>query len=406
MMSPEEQLKIIRSGAEEIIPEAELLKKLEKSVRTGQPLRVKQGFDPTAPDIHLGHAVGLRKLRQFQELGHTVVLIVGDYTAMVGDPTDRSSTRPRLTHAQVEDNARTYLEQFFRILDRDRTEVRRNGDWFAAMPFDRVMDLAARFTVARMLERDDFARRFKEQRPISLHEMFYPIMQGYDSVEIRSDVELGATEQKFNLLVGRQLQQDFGQEPQVILTLPILVGLDGVNRMSKSLGNYVGITDPPTMMFGKLMSLPDDRMLDYFTLATDATLPELALLRTRLAAGNENPRNLKVELAQRITGLYHSAEIAETARREFDRVFSQGGVPDDIPEIGYEFPADGAWIIQLITDAGMAPSRNEARRLVKGAAVTVDGITIKDEESRVVKPGSDGILLKVGKRRFARIRPR
>lgn len=403
MMSPEEQLKIIRSGAEEIIPEAELLKKLEKSARTGQPLRVKQGFDPTAPDIHLGHAVGLRKLRQFQDLGHTVVLIVGDYTAMVGDPTDRSSTRPRLTHEQVEDNARTYLEQFFRILDRERTEVRRNGDWFAAMPFDKVMDLAARFTVARMLERDDFSRRFKEQRPISLHEMFYPIMQGYDSVEIRSDVELGATEQKFNLLVGRQLQQDFGQEPQVILTLPILVGLDGVNRMSKSLGNYVGITDPPSMMFGKLMSLPDDRMLDYFTLASDATIGELEAIRGRLAAKGENPRNLKIELAERITGLYHDAAAARAAHEEFDRVFRQGGAPDEVPELNYPFSPDGAWIIELITDAQMAPSRSEARRLVRGGAVTLDGETIKDEERRVPPPGAAGYLLKVGKRRFARI---
>lgn len=403
MMSPEEQLKIIRSGAEEIIPEAELLKKLEKSVRTGQPLRVKQGFDPTAPDIHLGHAVGLRKLRQFQDLGHTVVLIVGDYTAMVGDPTDRSSTRPRLTHEQVEANARTYLEQFFRILDRERTEVRRNGDWFAAMPFDKVMDLAARFTVARMLERDDFSRRFKEQRPISLHEMFYPIMQGYDSVEIRSDVELGATEQKFNLLVGRQLQQDFGQEPQVILTLPILVGLDGVNRMSKSLGNYVGITDPPSMMFGKLMSLPDDRMLDYFTLASDATIGELEAIRGRLAAKGENPRNLKIELAERITGLYHDAAAARAAHEEFDRVFRQGGAPDEVPELNYAFPSDGAWIIELITDAQMAPSRNEARRLIRGGAVSLDGETIKDEECRVSPPGIAGYLLKVGKRRFARI---
>lgn len=403
MMSPEEQLKIIRSGAEEIIPEAELLKKLEKSARTGQPLRVKQGFDPTAPDIHLGHAVGLRKLRQFQDLGHTVVLIVGDYTAMVGDPTDRSSTRPRLTHEQVEDNARTYLEQFFRILDRERTEVRRNGDWFAAMPFDKVMDLAARFTVARMLERDDFSRRFKEQRPISLHEMFYPIMQGYDSVEIRSDVELGATEQKFNLLVGRQLQQDFGQEPQVILTLPILVGLDGVNRMSKSLGNYVGITDPPSMMFGKLMSLPDDRMLDYFTLASDATIGELEAIRGRLAAKGENPRNLKIELAERITGLYHDAAAARAAHEEFDRVFRQGGAPDEVPELNYPFSPDGAWIIELITDAQMAPSRSEARRLVRGGAVTLDGETIKDEEHRVPPPGTTGYLLKVGKRRFARI---
>lgn len=406
MKTPEQQLEIIRSGAEEVIPEAELLQKLRKSVLTGRPLRIKQGFDPTAPDIHLGHAVGLRKLRQFQDLGHTVVLIVGDYTALVGDPTDRSSTRPRLTHEQVAENARTYLEQFFRILDRERTEVRHNGEWFGAMPFDRVMDLAARVTVARMLERDDFSRRFREQRPISLHELFYPIMQGYDSVVIEADLELGATEQKFNLLMGRQLQQDFGQEPQAILTLPVLVGIDGSQRMSKSLGNYVGITDPPATMFGKIMSIPDEQILPYFQLATDALPDEIGEVRVRLTAKGSAPRHVKADLADRITRLYHGESAARAARDEFDRIFTQGGLPDDIPEISLDFPNNGLWIIQLLSDAGLAPTRSEARRLVRQGAVTVDETIVNDENARVDVPGEVGVLLRVGKRRFARIRAR
>lgn len=404
MKTPEEQLEIIRSGAEEVIPEAELLTKLRKSVQTGRPLRIKQGFDPTAPDIHLGHAVGLRKLRQFQDLGHTVVLIVGDYTAMVGDPTDRASTRPRLTHEQVEENARTYLEQFFRILDRERTEVRRNGDWFRTMPFDQVMDLAARLTVARMLERDDFSRRFREQRPISLHELFYPIMQGYDSVVVEADLELGATEQKFNLLMGRQLQQDFGQAPQVILTLPVLVGVDGVQRMSKSLGNYIGITDPPGTMFGKVMSIPDEAILPYFTLATDALPGELDSIRVRLAEKGTAPRHVKADLAERITRLYHDGAVAGAAREEFDRVFSRGGLPDEIPEFVAPFPPEGLWIIQILCDSGLAPTRSEARRLVRSDAVTVDGSVINDETTLLSAPPETGFLLRVGKRRFARIR--
>lgn len=403
MKTPEEQLEIIRSGAEEVIPEAEFLKKLRRSVQSGKPLRIKQGFDPTAPDIHLGHAVGLRKLRQFQDLGHTVVLIVGDYTAMVGDPTDRSATRPRLTHEQVEENARTYLEQFFRILDRDRTEVRRNGDWFASMPFEKVMDLAARVTLARMLERDDFSRRFREQRPISLHELFYPIMQGYDSVVIEADLELGATEQKFNLLMGRQLQQEFGQEPQTVLTLPILVGVDGTQRMSKSLGNYIGISEPPGTVFGKVMSIPDEQIEPYFLLTTDARPDELAGIRARLAEKGAAPRHVKADLAERIVRLYHGESAARAAREEFDRVFSQGGLPDEIAEFRLEFPVAGLWIVELLSATGFAPTRNEARRLVRQGAVSLDGVSISDEDARLDTPPEGGYLLRVGKRRFGRI---
>lgn len=401
--SPREQLDIIRSGTEEILPEAELLKKLERSAATGQPLRVKQGFDPTAPDIHLGHAVGLRKLRQFQELGHTIVLIVGDYTALVGDPSGRSATRPRLTHEQVDANARTYLEQFFRILDPERTEVVRNGDWFSKMNFEEVMELGSRFTVARLLERDDFQKRYREGRPISLHELFYPLMQGYDSVVIRADVEIGATEQKFNLLVGRHLQTEAGQEPQVVLTLPILVGTDGTNRMSKSLGNYIGVSEPPTQMFGKIMSVPDARLLHYYELTTPLEPAELAALRSRLAEGGVNPRQLKAELGELLVGMYHGPAAGAAARAEFDRVFRDGGLPDDVPEIRLALPAGPVWIIELIAEAGLAPTRSEARRLVKQKAVTVDDVPVDDEQARIDLEADRGRLIRVGRRRFARV---
>src|SRR5512140_2741702 len=403
MLDAREQLEIIRSGSEEIVPEEELLKKLERSVREDRPLRIKQGFDPTAPDIHLGHAVGLRKLRQFQDLGHLIVLIVGDYTGMVGDPSARSATRPRLTHDQVMANAQTYLDQFFRILDRDRTEVHRNGEWFSRLSFEQVMDLASRFTIARMLERDDFEKRFREQKPISLHEMFYPIMQGYDSVEIHADIEIGATEQKFNLLVGRHLQQEFGQEPQVILTLPILVGIDGTNRMSKSLGNYVGISEEPSMMFGKLMSIPDKLILHYYTLASNLSPVELRQVDERLKEHAGNPRTIKAELAGNIVTIYHGPDAARAAREEFDRVFRDGGVPDDVAELRLTAAADGIWIVQLLADAGLVPSRSEARRMFRQGAVSVDGVNVDSEDARVLPGAAESRLVRVGKRRFLRV---
>ncbi|HDN59533.1 MAG TPA: tyrosine--tRNA ligase, partial [Candidatus Marinimicrobia bacterium] len=296
----EKQLEVIKSGVEELISEEELIKKLERCEKTGKPLRVKQGFDPTAPDIHLGHTVGLRKLKQFQDLGHTVVLIIGDYTGMVGDPSGKSETRPRLTYEQVMENAKTYEKQFFKILDRDRTEVRYNGEWFSKMSFSDVMDLAAKFTVARLLERDDFSNRYKEGKPISLHEFFYPLMQGFDSVAIQADVEIGATEQKFNLVAARQIQREYGQEPQVILTLPVLEGIDGTQRMSKTLGNYVGIDEPPDEMFGKVMSIPDELILKYFTLVTDYSVEQLKDLKKRLDDPAVNPMEIKKELARAI----------------------------------------------------------------------------------------------------------
>ncbi|MDZ4806020.1 MAG: tyrosine--tRNA ligase [Candidatus Eisenbacteria bacterium] len=403
MTSARDQLEILRSGTEEILPEKELLQKLERSVRTGKPLRIKQGFDPTAPDIHLGHAVGLRKLKQFQDLGHTIVLIVGNYTALVGDPSGRSATRPRLSHADIEAYAATYLEQFFRVLDPVGVEVVRNGDWFAPMNFEQVMELAAGFTIARLLERDDFEKRFREQRPISLHELFYPIMQGHDSVVVRSDVEIGATEQKFNLLVGRQLQVDSGQEPQVIMTLPILVGLDGVNRMSKSLGNYVGISEPPAQMFGKLMSIPDELLMQYYELTTPLSPAEIAGIRQRLESRQAHPRALKADLGEIVVGLYYGPDKARAAREEFDRVFRDGGLPDDVPEVRLPAPDGKLWIVQLLAEAGLVSTRTEARRLIRQNAVTVDDQPVTSEEAQISLESGSGRLVRVGKRRFARV---
>lgn len=401
--SVEEQLERIRLGTEEIIPEEQLRRKLVEATSKGRPLRVKMGFDPSAPDIHLGHAVGLRKLRTFQELGHLVVLIVGDYTGMVGDPTGRSETRPRLTHDQVRANAETYLDQFFRVLDRDRAEVHHNGDWFAKMSFQEVMGLAARFTVARMLERDDFEKRYRSGEPISIHEFFYPIMQGYDSVAVRSDVELGGKEQKFNLLMGRTLQEMHGQEPQVIITTPILEGLDGVQRMSKSLGNYIGISEPPREMFGKVMSIPDTMIARYFELATDVSPGELRELRDRLSDAAANPRDLKADLAGRIVRLYHGAGDAKAAAEEFDRMFRRGEAPAEMPEWSIAAAPPGLWIVRALAEAGLVSSNSEARRQIKQRSVRVDGDRVENEDA-VLPVREAPYQVQVGKRHWARIR--
>ncbi len=400
------QLEVIGSGAEEVLPQEELVRKLERSVRTGAPLRVKQGFDPTAPDIHLGHTVGLRKLRQFQDLGHVVVLVVGDYTGMVGDPSQRSETRPRLTREQVLRNAETYKRQFFKVLDPARTEVRENGEWFAPMRFEEIMSLAARLTVARLLERDDFEARMSKGLPISLHELFYPLMQGYDSVAIRSDIEIGGTEQKFNLLVGRQMQQEFGQEPQIILTLPILEGIDGVARMSKSLGNYVGVDEPPGEIYGKLMSIPDGLILRYFRLVTDLPAEAIAKVEQDMGAGAVNPRDAKARLAREIVRMYHGPEAAEQAEAGFDRVFRAGGLPETIADVFVSPRGRGVWIIAAMREAGLAATASQARRLVRQGGVEVDGRRIEDEEEEVPAPDDGSFVLRVGKRGFARIHVR
>jgi tyrosyl-tRNA synthetase len=389
-VNPEAQHDILARGTEEILPEGGLLERLRLAAREKRPLRVKQGFDPTAPDIHLGHTVGLRKLRQFQDLGHQVVLIVGDYTGRVGDPSGLSKTRPQLGEAEIESNAATYLEQFYRVLDpepaapRLPVEVHRNGEWFAKMSFEQVIRLTSHYTVARMLERDDFAKRFAAHQPISVHEFLYPLMQGYDSVAIRSDVELGGTEQKFNLIVGRALQDVHGQPPQVVVTLPLLTGLDGVQRMSKSLGNYIGVTDSPAEMFGKVMSLPDASLALFWKLVTDADAAELARIDAALADPKRNPMEVKKQLGERIARMYHGEAAAARARADFETQFSKRGVPELIEEYGWAAVdgarghASAATIVEHLVGSELAESKSAARRLISQGAVSLDGTRVSD----------------------------
>lgn len=398
----QEQYEIISRGAVEILPDEEFRARLKKSIEESKPLRVKQGFDPTAPDIHIGHTVGIRKLKQFQELGHQIVLIVGDYTGLVGDPSGRSATRPQLSYEKIMANAETYQKQFFKILDESKTEIHFNGEWFSKMNFREIMQLAAKFTVARMLERDDFDLRFKAGNPISVHELFYPLMQAYDSVVIKADVEIGATEQKFNLLTGREIQGDYGVQPQMILTLPVLVGTDGVNRMSKSLGNYIGIDEAAGEMFGKVMSIPDNLIYSYFELATDVTREELVRIKAQLEDKALNPKTLKEELGETLVRMYHSPEAAREARGEFKRIFSLHEEPDEIREYDCHKYGGKAWIVRLMTEGGLAPSNGEARRLIKGGGVSINGEKIADENLELTL--QDNILLKVGKRKFLRLR--
>src|SRR5262245_20462756 len=384
-MNPEQQFQTLSRGVEEVLPEGALLERLREAARASRPLRVKQGFDPTAPDIHLGHTVGLRKLRQFQDLGHQVVLIVGDCTGLVGDPSGRSKTRPQLSLEEIEANATTYLDQFYKVLERDpapprlAVEVHRNGEWFGKMGFMEVLQLAGKFTVSQLLERDDFAKRFEAEQPIGLHELLYPIMQAYDSVAIRADVELGATEQKFNLLAGRELQRVHGQAPQIVMTLPVLPGLDGVQRMSKSLGNYVGVTDAPADMFGKIMSVPDAGMFLYWRLVSGADTDELAQVERELADPAVNPMMIKKRLGERIVSLYHGVEAAVRARKDFEAQFSRKEVPDDLEEFGPEAISAGsrASIVDLAVASGIASSRSAARRLVEQGAVDLDGVKVE-----------------------------
>ena len=401
----ERQLAVIRSGIEELIPEAELVKKLERSLSTGVPLRVKQGFDPTAPDIHLGHTIGLRKLRQFQELGHQVVLIVGSYTALVGDPSGRNKTRPRLSEETVRANAQTYLDQFFKVVDRERTEVRWNGDWFSAMKFTEILHLTSQFTVARILERDDFDQRWKAQEPIGVHELFYPLMQAYDSVVIRADVEIGATEQKFNLLTGRDIQIAFDQEPQVILTLPVLEGLDGVRRMSKSLGNYIGVADPPGEMFGKVMSIPDSLIERYFRLASDATPEECAEVSRALAKSDTNPMTWKKELGHRFVRMYHGPDLADRARDEFEKQFSRREVPSEMPTVSLNAGSYRARDLVMKAFPGQYTG-TAAGALFKQGAVYMNGNRVTDVGAEVLLGKGDSasaeVVIKVG-RKFARV---
>ena len=401
MLGVKEQLEVIRRGTVEIIPEEELIRKLEVSIKGNKPLRIKMGFDPTAPDIHLGHTVGIRKLKQFQELGHLVILIIGDYTGMVGDPSGRSETRPQLSYEEVKKNAETYQKQFFKILDEKKTEVHFNGEWFSKMSFQEIMHLASKFTLARILERDDFAERYKEQSPISLHELFYPIMQGYDSVAIKADLEIGATEQKFNLLTARQIQQEYGVSPQVILTMPVLPGTDGVQRMSKSIGNYIGIDESPEEIFGKIMSIPDELIYLYFELLTDIPPVELRKIKKELQGKEVNPMEWKKKLGSEIVKLYHSQKDAERAQAEFEKIFSKKELPEKIQVFHLKTDKPTIWIVKLLTETSLCSTSSVARRLIKQGGVYIDSQRVDNENLQVDIRGEK--LLKVGKRKFLRV---
>ena len=397
-----EQLAYLKKGSAEIIREAELQTKLEKSAKTGKPLRVKLGVDPTAPDIHLGHTVVIRKLKHFQEMGHTAVFLIGDFTAMVGDPTGQSETRPPLTREQVNANAETYLEQVFKILDRHKTEIRYNSEWLDKLSSYDIVRLCAKYRVARMLEREDFHTRLANQQPISMHELLYPLLVAYDSVVLESDVELGATEQKFNLLMGREIQREYGQESQVAFTMPILVGLDGSRKMSKSLGNYVGITETPDQIFGKMMSIPDELMWSYYELVTDRTREEIAKLKGDVASGSTHPMDVKMLLAQEVVSGFHGQAAARKACEVFQHVFRDRQAPEEAP---VKNVAAGAsqMIKALLPTLGLATSVSEAERLVKQGAVEIDGQRIDDPRKEVHLSKGRNFLLRAGKKKFVRV---
>jgi len=391
-----EVLEQLKRGCDEILLEADLRKKLER----GKPMRIKAGFDPTAPDLHLGHTVLINKLRQYQELGHEVLFLIGDFTGMIGDPTGKSATRPPLTRDEVIENARTYEQQIFKILDPERTLVVFNSSWMGSMDAADLVQLAAKHTVARMLERDDFNKRYKSGQPIAIHEFLYPLIQGYDSVALRADVELGGTDQKFNLLVGRQLQEAYGQEPQVVQTMPILEGLDGVQKMSKSLNNYIGIADPPQEMFGKVMSISDTLMWRYFELLSFRSLAEITGFRQQVESGT-NPRDIKFQLAEELVGRFHGARAGQAAREEFVARFSQGALPSEIETCVLPVPPEGAPLANLLREAGLVASSSEGMRMIDQGAVRLDGERVEDKRLQLQAPAQ--LVVQVGKRRVARL---
>jgi tyrosyl-tRNA synthetase len=391
-----EQIAVFKRGADELLVEAELAAKLAR----GKPLRIKEGFDPTRPDLHLGHTVQFNKLRQLQDLGHHIIFLIGDFTGLIGDPTGRNVTRPALSAEEIAVNAKTYTDQVFLILDREKTEVAFNSKWLSALGADGMIRLAAKYTVARMLERDDFAKRYEGGQPIAIHEFLYPLAQGYDSVALKADVELGGTDQKFNLLVGRELQRHYGQEPQCILTLPLLEGLDGVNKMSKSLDNYVGITDAPNDMFGKLMSISDELMWRYYELLSFRPMTEVATLKRECVEGR-NPRDAKVALAQEIVARFHSQAAAGAALTEFEARFRGGALPADMPEMTLASAGAGVPIAQLAKQAGIVDSTSEALRLIAGRGLKLDGEAVSDKS--LVIPAGRTVVVQAGKRRFARV---
>jgi len=402
--SVQKQMQVILSGAEEVLVAEELEKLIAHSIDKDRPLKVKLGLDPTAPDIHLGHTVVLNKLRQFQDLGHKAILIIGDYTARIGDPSGRSKLRPKLDPEQIDRNAETYMRQAFKILNRDKTEVVNNSRWLKELKFEDVLNLTSRFTVARMLERDDFKKRFNSNTPIAIMEFLYPIMQAYDSVAIEADVELGGTDQKFNLLMGRELQKEFSQRPQIAITMPILVGTDGTEKMSKSLGNYIGVNEPPKEIFGKVMSIPDDIMAHYFKLLTRLEEKEYKKIEEDLAEGKVNPVLVKRRLARIIIGELYSQQDAHDAEKNFDLIFKQKKVPDNIQEYCPGQKDGKLWIVKLLVDSGLAKSNGEARRLLNQGAVKIDSRRIDDPDAEFEAKSLEGKVIQKGKRHFRKIR--
>jgi tyrosyl-tRNA synthetase len=392
-----EQMQLIRRGVAEIIPEEELKQKLYRSIKENRPLKVKLGLDPTAPDIHLGHTVVLNKLRQFQDLGHEVHLIIGDFTGRIGDPSGKSETRKQLTEEEVQVNAATYQEQIFKVLDRDKTIIHFNSEWLMPLNLVDVLNLTGKYTVARMLERDDFEKRYKEGLPIGIHEFLYPLMQGYDSVALKADVEMGGTDQKFNLLVGRNLLKEYGMEPQIALTMPILEGTDGIQKMSKSLGNYIGVNEDPNEMFGKTMSIPDELITRYFELVTMVAQDEIDNMQKAMQEGTANPRDIKMRLAREIIAIYHSQEEAQKAQERFQLVFSQRDIPEDIPEVTVK--EKELWLPKFLHEQGMVDSTSDGRRMLKQGAVKINGEKYEEENIKA----ENAMVVQVGKRKFIRL---
>lgn len=402
MLSPQEQLERIKFGCAELISDADMLKKLKKSAEKKQPLKIKFGADPTRPDIHLGHTVVINKLKTFQDLGHHIQFLIGDFTAMIGDPSGKNATRPMVSREEIEEYAKTYAAQVFKILNPEKTEIVYNSTWINKLTPADFIKLTAQYTVARMLERDDFTKRYKSNVPISIHEFLYPLTQGYDSVALKSDVELGGTDQKFNLLVGRDLQSSFGQEPQVVLTMPLLEGLDGVNKMSKSLDNYISIVDTPKDMFGKTMRVSDELMFRYYELLTDITPAALLQLKEDVKSGAKHPREVKVSLAKFFVGRYHSAEAAQKAEEEFNRIFVDKGLPDEVPEFKV-FAEKGVGLCALMSKAGLVASNSEGSRLIQGGGVSLNGEKVSDPKLKLDLETGKEFLIKAGKKKFVKV---
>tara|TARA_B100000315_G_scaffold122793_1_gene112736 strand:+ start:26195 stop:27406 length:1212 start_codon:yes stop_codon:yes gene_type:complete len=402
-MNVKEQLQYLLRGSVEVISEEALCAKLEKSLSSGIPLKVKAGYDPTAPDIHLGHTLLIQKMKHFQDVGHEVIFLIGDFTGMIGDPSGKSVVRKKMTKKDIAKNAATYKKQIFKMLDPNKTTIVFNSHWMEKMSSSDLIELASHYTVARMLERDDFHKRYKGQQPISIHEFLYPLIQGYDSVALKADVELGGTDQKFNLLVGRELQKHYGQEPQVVLTMPLLEGTDGVQKMSKSLGNYIGITEPPGEIFGKIMSISDELMIRYYELLSDISVNELAKMKKQLKTGAVNPKDYKIKLAKEIVARLYSTNEADNAANEFENIFKKKETPDEMPQFSVKWNNQKMWVCHLIKETGFSKSSSEAVRLIRQGAVSINGKKITDSDLQIEKKAT--FILKIGKKRFAKIKP-